>query len=114
MTGGMTFQDALSARLNLMKPTQKQLNEFVTNHPLPLTLFVADFVAKLLENKVGVFLISGGFEEMIFPIADVLKIQRENVMANAILFHEDGTFKDHDREKYTCRTGGKKKKQYLP
>jgi len=46
----------------------------------------------LHERKVNVFLVSGGFRKIINPVADILKIDRQNVYANTILFKENGKF----------------------
>lgn len=37
MGGSMTFQEALRLRLNIIKPTQKQISEFLMNHPSTIT-----------------------------------------------------------------------------
>jgi phosphoserine phosphatase len=39
-----------------------------------------------------VYLVSGGFQVTIFPVAEMLKIDRQNVFANKILFDENGNF----------------------
>ncbi len=42
----------------------------------------------LLQRRgTGVFLVSGGFRVIIDPIADILKIPRDHVFANRILFN---------------------------
>ena len=104
----MTFQEALKARLDLMHPTQKQLNDFIENHPLPLTPLVEDLVKDLVAKGKGVFFVSGGFEEMIIPLAKKMGVGAENVHANQLLFEENGDFKSHNPERHTSRTGGKK------
>ena len=108
MGGRMTFQEALSARLALMHPTQNQLNDFIANHPLPLTPLVEELVKELVKKGKGVFFVSGGFEEMIIPLAKGMGVGGENVYANQLLFEENGDFKGHNEECFTSRTGGKK------
>ncbi len=51
-----------------------------------------DLVEMLHERSVKVFLVSGGFRKIINPVADILKIDRQNVYANTILFKENGKF----------------------
>jgi phosphoserine phosphatase len=51
-----------------------------------------DLVEMLHERSVKVFLVSGGFRKIINPVADILKIDRQNVYANTILFKENGIF----------------------
>lgn len=46
---------------------------------------------QLLHSKgIAIYLISGGFKELIEPVADSLSIPRENIYANVILFNEEG------------------------
>ena len=45
-----------------------------------------DLVDALHKNNKTIFLVSGGFRQMIEPVADVLGIDRSNIYANSILF----------------------------
>jgi phosphoserine phosphatase len=56
---------------------------------------------------VAVYLISGGFRAMIEPVAERLAIAKERVIANAILFHDDGSYAGFDANEPTSRSGGK-------
>ena len=42
----MTFQDALDARLKLMKPSKEKLEKFIQDHELTLTAGVEKFVSR--------------------------------------------------------------------
>lgn len=60
-------------------------------HPRPsrAALYLAgipELVSLLQSRGTGVFLVSGGFRVIIDPIADILKIPRDHVFANRILF----------------------------
>ena len=54
-----------------------------------------------------IYLVSGGFRQMIYPLADHLGIPRENVFANNLLFVEggddDGCFAGFDEDEPTSR-----------
>mmetsp|Transcript_27298 Transcript_27298/g.76211 ORF Transcript_27298/g.76211 Transcript_27298/m.76211 type:complete len:224 (-) Transcript_27298:167-838(-) len=108
MQGGVKFQDALKARLEVMAPTQKNLDDFIASHDLPLTPGITELVCLLLKKGKDVYLVSGGFEEMIRPVAEKLGIPTENIRANTILFNQDGSYKSFDADRPTSRTGGKK------
>ncbi|KAJ9459364.1 Phosphoserine phosphatase [Diplonema papillatum] len=107
MGGGVTFQDALAARLQLMQPSQQQLNDFLEQSPPKLSPGIANLVNALHEKGVHVYLISGGFTQMIHPVADLLGIAKANVFANTILFNADGAYAGFDEEAFTSRSGGK-------
>ena len=109
MGGGVTFQEALSARLELMKPTKEQLDSFIKANPPKISKGVDTFIARLHARSVDVYLVSGGFTQMIHPLADLLKISRDRVHANTILFDDAGAYTGYDTEAFTSRSGGKPK-----
>lgn len=55
----------------------------------------------------AVYLVSGGFTQMIFPVAALLGLPKEHVFANTILFDAAGKYAGFDREAFTSRSGGK-------
>ena len=56
-----------------------------------------------------VYLVSGGFINIIAPLANHLGIPRERVYANTLIFDSNGEFAGVDTEQPTCRSGGKSK-----
>jgi HAD superfamily phosphoserine phosphatase-like hydrolase len=86
MGGSVLFQDALAARLSLINPTSDLLARFLREHPFEFTPGVRDVIGHLQRRGTSVYLVSGGFTQMINPVADVLGITRANVYANTILF----------------------------
>lgn len=88
MGGSVPFEDALAARLALIKPTREMLDRFVAEHAFEFTDGVQEFMTHLRKRGTEVFLVSGGFTQMIWPVADRLGIPRGNVFANTVLFDE--------------------------
>lgn len=66
-----------------------------------------ELVAKLQSRGTAVFLISGGFRQIINPIATTLNIPHGNVYANTLLFKDDGSYAGFDETEFTSRSGGK-------
>lgn len=60
----MLFQDALAARLELIKPSRKIVESCLADHPLRLTPGVKDFISALHHRGVAVYLVSGGFRQV--------------------------------------------------
>ena len=46
----------------------------------------------LFHRGVDVYMITGGFRDVIEPLADYLGIPRDHVFANKLIFKEDGKF----------------------
>ena len=107
MGGSVPFHDALEARLDLIKPSFTDIESCHIKHPLQLTPGVADLVSSLQKCRTDVYLVSGGFRQMINPLADMLKIPREKVFANNILHDANGYYVGFDRDEPTSRAGGK-------
>lgn len=107
MGGSMTFQDALKLRLDIIRPNQKQVKEFLKLHPSTLSTGVKDFINKLRKNGTQVYLISGGFDCLIEPVATELDIPMTNVFANKLMFYFNGEYAGFDINQPTSHSGGK-------
>eukprot|EP00752_Nemacystus_decipiens_P007101 g6363.t1 len=120
MGGSMPFQDALKARLDLMTPSKDTVARCLREHPPRLSPGISELVSTLHERGVVVYLVSGGFRQMIEPVADQLSIPRRNIFANRLVFDDDaendsnvgrgtGKYVGFDAEEPTSRDGGKPK-----
>lgn len=109
MNGDTKFQDALQMRLDLLQPSKAKIEECLRVHPLVLTSGIGRLMASLQDKNVDIWLVSGGFRIMIEPVASELKIPIANIVANTILFDEDGKYAGFDRDEPTSRDMGKPK-----
>eukprot|EP00210_Caulerpa_lentillifera_P009271 g8836.t1 len=107
MSGDIKFEDALKLRLSAMQPSKSDIDRFLNERPPQLTEGVPELVHTLLKNGRAVYLISGGFRNIINPIADALGIARSRVYANTLLFNTDGSYAGFDETEFTSRSGGK-------
>jgi len=105
----MPFHEALALRLSAMQPSQQALTEMLEKEPLQLTPGVAEFISALHARKQDVYFVSGGFRQMIEPIAAQVGVDKERIFANTLLFEADGSFKSHLDSEPTSRAGGKAK-----
>jgi phosphoserine phosphatase len=109
MGGMISFHKALSERLNICKPTKQQVERLANdNQRLQLTPGISELVEKLHKKRVPVYLVSGGFQQLLAPVAAKLSIPSENVFANILLFSERGEYMGFDESQPTSRSGGKK------
>ncbi|KAL7114887.1 hypothetical protein ACP275_04G149800 [Erythranthe tilingii] len=107
MNGSVPFEQALAARLSLFNPSLSQVREFLEKRPPRLSPGIDVLVNKLKEKNKIVYLVSGGFRQMINPIASILGIPLENIYANQLLFKSSGDFSGFDTNEPTSRSGGK-------
>lgn len=92
MKGSMTFQEALRLRLNIIQPTQQQIREFLKSHPSTLSPGIKEFVSRLRDANKTVYLITGGFDCLIEPVAEELGIPLDHMFANKLYFHFNGMY----------------------
>lgn len=107
MGGAMTFQDALTIRLNIIRPTQEQIADFIKLRPSTLTRNVKSFIAQLKADGKQVYLVSGGFDCLIEPVAKELGIPMTNLYANKLMFYSNGDYAGFDTTQPTSKSGGK-------
>eukprot|EP00050_Salpingoeca_kvevrii_P012478 m.22879 g.22879 ORF g.22879 m.22879 type:complete len:225 (-) comp4038_c0_seq1:50-724(-) len=107
MDGSVLFQDAFAARMGIISPTLEQFEKCAAMEP-HLTPGIKDLVAKLHSRGVAVFLVSGGFQRLIEPVAERLGIPADRIFANVLNFDGAGKYVGHDTDQPTSRSGGKR------
>lgn len=109
MDGLTLFEDSLQARLNVIRPSLAMLEKF-NKRPTTFTPGLQGLVEQLQRRGVDVFLVSGGFRQMIDPVALKLGLDpKHHVVANTLLFDANGDFEGFDSTEPTSRSGGKAK-----
>lgn len=83
----MKFEEALDLRLSTMKPSKTDMIRFMEQRPPTLSPGIAELVEILESRVVDIYLVSGGFREIIRPVAEKLQIPTSNIFANTIFFH---------------------------
>nr|XP_039250109.1 phosphoserine phosphatase-like [Styela clava] len=109
MGGSMTFQEALRERIKIINPTYIRLKTFLQQRTPIATPGAKELIDKLRERGCYIYLISGGFTEIINPTAKMIGIPREDILANKFLYYYTGQCVSADESLPTCRSGGKAK-----
>lgn len=107
MGGSMTFQEALRRRLDIIKPSQSQIRQFLMEKPSTLSPHIKNFMDYLHGMNKKIYLISGGFHSLIDPVCQELRIPLTNLFANKLLFDYNGNYAGFDTNQPTSRSGGK-------
>ena len=109
---GLTpFHDALAQRLDTMRPSRAQLDALLAKRTpadvlTPRALVV---IEALRARGTHVYLVSGGFRQMIEPVAHAIGVPPTQLYCNRLLFDERGDFAGIDHSEPTSRAGGKAK-----
>jgi phosphoserine phosphatase len=108
MNGEIDPEDVFKKRLEIIKPTKKELlelgNLYIT-HLLPGT---KEIIRMLKNQGINIYIVSGGYDLPLHILADYLDIPRRNVYANKLLFTKDGEYKAIDKSIPLWKKGGKK------
>eukprot|EP00586_Coscinodiscus_wailesii_P019617 CAMPEP_0172506076 /NCGR_PEP_ID=MMETSP1066-20121228/191692_1 /TAXON_ID=671091 /ORGANISM="Coscinodiscus wailesii, Strain CCMP2513" /LENGTH=277 /DNA_ID=CAMNT_0013282937 /DNA_START=284 /DNA_END=1117 /DNA_ORIENTATION=- len=107
MTGNVKFEDALSARLKIMEPSESSIIQCLESSPLELSPGVETLIQTLSATGTDVYLVSGGFRIMIEPVAMSIGVPKDRIYANTILFDDNGDYAGFDADELTSRDLGK-------
>eukprot|EP00041_Stephanoeca_diplocostata_P014719 m.276941 g.276941 ORF g.276941 m.276941 type:complete len:228 (+) comp19776_c0_seq2:272-955(+) len=109
MGGGVGYRESLAARLEIMKPSLQAVQACLAAEPPRLTTGVVDLVSALVARGKKVYLVTGGFHRLVVPVGAALGLPEENIFANRLMFHDDGSYAGFDESCPTSATGGKPK-----
>lgn len=90
MNGKLSFKESLDKRLTL-SVINKNMIDIITNKTLnEITDNMENLIKIILKNNnTEIFIVSGGFVEIIEPVADKLNIKLKNIYANKFIFNND-------------------------
>ncbi|MEZ5047725.1 MAG: HAD-IB family phosphatase [Chitinophagaceae bacterium] len=107
MSGQLSFSEALTQRLDLLKikpehltPLQENLKEKISTSFLENK----DFFSKYSQH---IYIVSGGFREFIVPIASMFKIPSSHVLANEFVWDSNKTYFVQQIENHLSQDKGK-------
>ena len=111
MGEGLDFRTALERRLALMAPSRADLDAFLAAHPPRLSPGIPELVARIQGRGAEVWLVSGGFREVIGGprgVAAAAGVPPDRVFANRLRFDPaTGAYAGFDPDEPTSRSGGK-------
>ncbi|MGJ8723454.1 MAG: HAD-IB family phosphatase [Roseibacillus sp.] len=105
MDGTVPIDEVFGRRLDLIQPTLTMCEEVGKMYIERLSPNVIEALAKLRKCGWEPIIISGGFTQVIQPVADYLNIDK--IFAVDLLFKNDGSYQSFDKESPTARNGGK-------
>lgn len=109
MEGSQKFQDALAARLELMQPSKRSIEDCLEKMPLKLSPGVEELIEAMTVKGIHVYFVSGGFRIMIEPVARQVCVAKDRIYANTILFDDEGNYAGFDPNEPTSADMGKPK-----
>lgn len=105
MDGTVPIDEVFGRRLDLIQPTQSMCEEVGTMYIERLSPHAEDVISELTSQGWKAIIISGGFTQVIEPVAKKLGIA--NIFAVDLIFDSTGNYQNFDSQSPTARNGGK-------
>ena len=107
MAGDIDFGEALKRRLELLQLNRTHVEALADRILGELTPSVRRNARFFAENADRIIILSGGFREIIAPVAAELGVPPERVLANDLLYDDEGRVTGVDETNPLSREGGK-------
>lgn len=107
MAGDIDFGEALRRRLELLALTRAHVQALADRILGELTPSMRRNARFFAQNAERIYIISGGFTEVIAPVAAELGIAAERVLANDLIYDAEGRVTGVDEANPLSREGGK-------
>ena len=109
MEGKIPFEKSLSERIKLLKANKKHINSAVKSLIKKITPSIKRNRLFFKNNREHIFIISGGFKEIILPITRIFHIADSHVLGNSFIFDKKGNILHHDKSNPMAYRNGKVK-----
>lgn len=106
MEGRISFQESLNRRLRILELDQLHLNKSIKTVTKLISPSFIENIRWLKKYRDNILIFSGGFKDMIKPVAMKLGLKEENIYANELIF-KNGNFKGVNENSLLSRSGGK-------
>src|SRR3989338_10363257 len=110
MEGKIPFSESLNKRIALLKADRASVKAVTKTIKKKITPSILKNKGFFKEYGKNVFVISGGFREMMLPVTDELGIPEENVFGNTFVYDRRGRIAEIDKKNVLAQAKGKIKK----
>lgn len=107
MNGQLGFGEALHQRLSLLGLRREHVEALADLILDEATISVRRNVDFFERNAERIYILSGGFTEVIYPLADRLGISRDHVLANELVYDDEGRVTGVNEANPLARENGK-------
>jgi HAD superfamily phosphoserine phosphatase-like hydrolase len=104
MEGSISFAESLEQRLAIAQPNLGTLMAFAWRLAEKPTAGAADLIAKLTAQGHEVWIVSGGFREMLLEVGARLGVAAERIHGVRALWSDDGDFEGLAPDSAFCRS----------
>lgn len=107
MEGKIPFDQSLKKRLALLSAQKKDIQKVVLVLKKKISPSILRNRSFFQKNKNAIYVISGGFKELIMPIVEKFGLKSENILANTFVFDKKGNVSGVDKNNPLAHANGK-------
>jgi D-3-phosphoglycerate dehydrogenase len=107
MNGDVHFMDALNERIIILEATQLHLDSLKNHLHEKLSPSFKSVENYIRENADNIYVVSGGFTELIYPVVKEFGISESHIFANVFTFDETGLINGVDSAQFLAQKPGK-------
>ena len=107
MNGLIPLDQVYARRLDIIKPARDDVAKLATTYVNSIVDGAKETITALHDAGALVHLITGGIEQAILPLAELLGIPERNVHAVRLRFDASGAYEDYNRRSFLARPRGK-------
>ncbi len=105
MAGEISYRESLEARVALLEATREQVEAVAREMPRWISPSVLRLRDRLAANAHRIWIVSGGFEELIHPVARELGLEMSRIRAHRFRWTPEGRLAGLDPETAMARGG---------
>lgn len=107
MEGKIPFWKSLGNRMEFFTPNKEQLEELILFLKEHITPSIARNKSFFKNYAQQIYIISGGFEEYIYPVVKDFGIERIHILANRFMFDKEDNIIGYDKTNLLAQQHGK-------
>ena len=108
MQGQIPLEEVYGRRLDLIRPSKKDVERVGKLYIAKLVDGAIEVVHGLMEQRIGVFILSGGLLPAVSIVGRHLGVPESNIAAVDLWFDDRGRYKGVDLDSPLARSGGKR------
>lgn len=109
MNGRIPFNQALKERLSLFRASQKNIKSLIRVLKGKITPSIDRNKEFFKRYHKRIYIISGGFENYIYPLVKQFGIDKKHILANRFIFSKKGEVAGFAEDNFLAQEGGKAK-----
>jgi len=112
MKGQYSFGESLRERIPLLNLTSAHIEQAIETLKQKITPSFARNIDFFKKNADSIYILSGGFIELIWPIVQAFGLRRDHIFANRFLYDFEGNVLGYDEHNPLAQDQGKVKAAY--